>query len=116
MQESIDIVMLAYNRLDKLKESVEAIKKFTRYPYRLIIVDNGSTKSDIKEFIKKNADVPVFLKENLGCAAGYNRGFEYVKSDWWIRCDSDIIVFDNWLTKIMEYKNKYEKGELDVKE
>ena len=43
----IDIIITSYFRKDFTKKCIESIREFTKTPYRLIVVDNGSDKETV---------------------------------------------------------------------
>ena len=49
----IPIILLHHNEPEFLEICIESIKKNTKHPYEIIIVDNCSTE-EIKNRIKKN--------------------------------------------------------------
>ena len=51
--EPIDIVILTYNRLKYLQQTVDALFERTTYPFRLTIVDNNS-EADVRSYLEKN--------------------------------------------------------------
>lgn len=112
----IDIVLVTFNRLDFLKTTVKAIYHRTRYPHRLIVVDNASTDGKTQAWLKHariNGFVSehVFLEENKGLAAGFSAGFKLVKSDYFICTQDDLIPPDLkpcWLERMYELFKKYE--------
>ncbi|MDD5006369.1 MAG: glycosyltransferase [Candidatus Omnitrophica bacterium] len=77
-KSDLAIIMPVLNCLNYTKQMLPTIK--TKHPYRLIIIDNGSTDGT-KEFF--NSGVRNFLidyfyfKENKGCAASWNYGIKY---------------------------------------
>ena len=88
------------------KTILEFLYLFTDYPFRLIVVDNGS-KDGSREFILKLEKEKliwkyVFNKENLLLAMAQTEGFKVVESDLFVVCDDDMIppMFKNlcWLT------------------
>lgn len=114
--EPIDIIFLTYNRLDYFKATVYHLINETKYPYRLIVVDN---KSDIEmiSFLQVNAqlfDSIIYNKKNEWTSA-FQKGIDNSKSDPFIVSDPDIIVpkFDGkcWLEKVITlHKNHSDIG------
>lgn len=94
----IIIVIVTYNRLDKLKKTLEAYDNQTMYPYELIVVDNFSTDGT-KEYLKKWVTCPSkFIKkvksldENLGGSGGFYVGEKEAINDganWVLVADDD---------------------------
>jgi len=105
----VDIILLTYQRLKFLKETIDEIEKRTQYPYRLIVVDNGSTDGT-REWLKElewdgRIWKYVFMKENCFMAESYARGFEEVESEYFIVTQDDIVppkVKPCWLTRMVK--------------
>lgn len=59
--EGIGIGITSYNRNDILKSTIEQIKKFTKRPYKLVIVDDGSLTpvENAKFRFSKNQGAPI---------------------------------------------------------
>lgn len=105
---TIDILVVTFQRLPYLKETIEAINKRTLWPYRLIVIDNASTDGT-KEWCKvesKTGGISRFiqLEENLGLAGALTEGLKYVKSEYFITTQDDIIPPDLkpcWLERML---------------
>jgi len=78
----------------------ERIRKFTKLPYELILIDNGSV--DGKELLKKYADVLITNENNLGFAKGCNQGFRISKGEWIACVNNDIFVWEGWLEALIK--------------
>ncbi len=112
--EPIDIMFLTYNRLEYFKATVYHLIKETRYPYKLIVVDN---KSDVEmvDFLQVNGqlfDNVIFNTKNEWTSA-FQKGIDVSKSDPFIVSDPDIIVpkFDGkcWLEKVITLHKIYDE-------
>ena len=108
INQTIDIILVTYQRLPYLKETVEAINKRTLYPFNLIVVDNASTDGT-KEWCKTQNKLGqishyVRLEDNRGLAIGLTEGLKYVKSEFFITTQDDIIPPDLrpcWLERLV---------------
>lgn len=106
------LMLVTYNRLDLTKRMLDNLFKNTNHPYRLIIIDNGSsdkTPEWLKGLSKDNAhckDIELCLcKKNYGIAIGRNLGLEIANkySDPYLSTiDNDIEVPEGWLTNCIE--------------
>ena len=112
----ISAVVVTFNKLELLKECIEAIKKQSILPDRIIIVDNNSTDGT-KEFLIEEATndqliVPLLLEENIGGAGGFNRGIkkamEYRSDFVWVM-DDDTIPSVTALENLIKAKNEIGK-------
>lgn len=102
-KKKVGCVIVTYNRVDLLKQCIEAVLK-QDYPLdKIIIIDNCST-DDTKEYLDRiegNNIICYRLEKNLGGAGGFNFGIkEAIKFDLqylWIM-DDDTIVESNSLS------------------
>lgn len=93
----IDVVIVTYNRIDKLKKALKAFEKQSAMPGKIVIVNNNSTDgtADYLEKWKEKADkfqkVVLNLSENVGGSGGFYAGINYLvnnNSDWiWVSDD-----------------------------
>lgn len=104
------IMLVTYNRLDLTKRMLDSLIKNTDSPYRLIIVDNGSTDGTV-EWLKDfslNKTFPIYLhfnNKNLGIACGRNRAMKIAdqfNDPWLSTVDNDIEFVPNWLSKCLD--------------
>jgi len=99
----IAAVLVTYNRLSLLQESVEAIASQTVKADVLIVVNNGSTDGTF-EWLNKQNNITAINKNNDGSAGAYyagikhayNKGFNYI----WLM-DDDGIPFNNALEELV---------------
>lgn len=106
---SVDIVLITWKREWMTFMAIEAIKKNTTTPYKLIIIDNGSSK-EAQEVYASRADIYLKLDKNVGLEAAKNIGMNFVTSDLFVSMDNDILVYDynpDWLSQLIELMNKY---------
>ncbi len=91
---TVDIIVVTYNRIEYFKTFVEFLYTFTKTPFRLIVVDNGSmdgTRELILDLEKKDIVWKhVFNNKNLKLAAAQTEGFKCVESDLFIVVDDDM--------------------------
>ena len=78
-----NITVVTYNRLDLTKKCLESLQNNTMYPYKLTIIDNGSTDGTL-EWLEDNQYNFISLGENLGIAKGYNLGWYLGPKDYYV--------------------------------
>lgn len=107
MEKVCDIVIAVWNLKEKTEVCIESIIKHTKFPYRIIIVDNGSedpTKSYLED-LKNDARIPAYLlirnEENRGATKAFNQGMEASSASYILLINNDTIVTDGWLTEMM---------------
>jgi GT2 family glycosyltransferase len=96
----VSIVIPAFNQLGYCRECVESILVNTGFPYRLILVDNGSTDGVGEYFESIATAIVVHTGENLGFPAGVNRGLAHADGHV-LLLNSDTIVPRGWLTRLV---------------
>lgn len=94
-QKKIDIILTTYQRLHLLKITVNAINVRTRYPYRLIVVDNNSTDGT-QDWLREQhdrgiIDEVILSDRNLGLGGAFKEGLRKVKSEYFICTVDDVI-------------------------
>ena len=103
----VTAVVVTYNRLELLKENIEALKRQTVSNLKILIVDNNSSDGT-GEFLKnlhcENVDV-LYLDENIGGAGGFFYGMKKAYEDGadavWIM-DDDTIPNEDALKRLLE--------------
>jgi GT2 family glycosyltransferase len=102
----VNITMLSFNRLSFTKRSIEALYEYTSYPFRLVVVDNGSdaeTVAWLKESRKQGLiDVLILNAENRGVATAANQGWRAFSSSYYVKLDNDIVIQKSgWLAELV---------------
>jgi len=86
-----DVVMVTYRNQKGLKETIDYFNKFFKDQVRLIVVNNDVRDKPTVDYLESLSNVKTMHLSNVGCAEGYNTAFEYVKSDWFVRNDDDML-------------------------
>ncbi|MEG6570381.1 glycosyltransferase [Thermoanaerobacterium thermosaccharolyticum] len=95
------IIILTYNQIDYTKMCIESIRKYTKTPYEIIVVDNGSSDGTI-EYLESQNDIKLIKnRENRGFAAGCNQGISIAEGEYIILLNNDTIVTENWLSNLL---------------
>ena len=102
----VDIVVPVYDGLHVLVHCLNSIILRTNWPFKLIIIDDCSPDTATKEWLKTWGDANpnhtvLFNKKNRGFASTVNRGIEYGDSPYICVMNSDVIVTQNWLFKMI---------------
>lgn len=103
-------VIVTYNRLEMLKECIDALLNQTYSLDRILIINNNSTdgtKEYLDGLVKENKKVQALhLNENIGGAGGFHRGVKEAYEqgyDWiWIM-DDDAEPDINCLHRLMDF-------------
>ena len=102
MNSKTSIIILTYNNLDKTRDCIESIRKYTdKDSYEIIVVDNNST-DDTKLFLEDQDDIKVIFNEsNVGFPMGCNIGIANAEETYDILLlNNDTIVTKNWLSNL----------------
>lgn len=93
--EGTSICVLAMNKPDILKQTIDAIGSYAVQPYEVIIVDNGSNDPRAIEYLDhlSQSDITVIRNEtNSGLSIGTNQGLEAGQYDCLIHLDDDCLI------------------------
>lgn len=96
----VSIIILTMNQLKYTKMCINSIKRYTKYPYELIVVDNGST-DDTPSYLGKLDAKVIYNKENKGFAGGCNQGIRIARGAYMLLLNNDTIVTDGWLKRLV---------------
>lgn len=102
-KSAVNIGMITYNRLEFTQQAIEALVKFTDYPYILTVVDNKSedgTREYLQEQKRKGIIKNlVLLDENIGVAKASNIAWSLEPdAGYYLKLDNDIVIQKNgWL-------------------
>lgn len=97
------ICILNLNRYKALDNLLTSIKKFTKLPYEILILDQNSDE-DTKRYLKSLNDdkIKVFYSDkNIGCSGGRKYLIEKAKGDYIVQLDNDLEVKESWLEKLI---------------
>lgn len=100
----IDIVVTCWKREWMTEICLQSLRRNTKTPYRLIVVDNGSGYW-LQETLVNTADVYLKLDRNYGLEYAKNLGMYFVESKYFVSMDNDILVYNydpDWLSQIIE--------------
>ncbi|MDD5423586.1 MAG: glycosyltransferase family 2 protein [Candidatus Omnitrophica bacterium] len=102
-----DIIIPVWNEHEMTRECVESIQKHAGYPFRLIIIDNGSetaTKSYLDSLCaKKETEITLVRNpENLGFVKAVNQGLKLSDSRYACLMNNDTIATAGWLKEMVD--------------
>ncbi|WP_243370205.1 glycosyltransferase [Geotalea sp. SG265] len=111
-EQPIDIIFLTYNRPSYFQQALNALIANTRYPYRLIVVDNHSN-DEMATYLQQ---VSIFfdhliVNDDNYFTTAFRRGIQVATSDPYVVSDPDILVPDLqgkcWLEQLVEMHHRY---------
>lgn len=117
--DSLGIIIVTYNRLEKLKNTLEAYKNQLYKPKYILVIDNNSTDNTniFLDKWKKEDNINIVYKspENLGGSGGFCKGMELAMSldaDWIWVADDDAYPKEDCLLNIHNFiKNNISEDE-----
>jgi len=104
------ICIVNYKTVDLTRLCLRSIRKFTRYPYEVIVVDNNSQDESL-EYLKSLKWIRLIERDNSNDESGghshslaLDEGLSCCNSEFFISMHSDTFVRkENWLTELMRY-------------
>ncbi len=114
--QKIAVVLVTFNRLEKLKIALECYEKQQYSIEKMLLVDNCSTDGTVeylKEWVGKKGNFArevIFLPENTGGAGGFGSGMEYalhqidkkkLSADWILVSDDDAFPQPDAIQKLI---------------
>lgn len=106
----ISCVMCVYNTKESyLREAIESILNQTFADFELIIVDDGSNHSHVKETILSYKDerIKYLYQENAGISNARNFGNQYAQGEYVAVMDSDDIALPNRFEEEVRYLDEH---------
>jgi len=100
VRRAVSIIIPAHNQLECCRQCVDSILSNTEGPYKLILVDNGSTDGVSEYFDSVPNATVVHSEANLGFPAGVNLGLAHAEGHV-LLLNSDTIVPRDWLTRLL---------------
>jgi GT2 family glycosyltransferase/Tfp pilus assembly protein PilF len=105
--ELASIIILCCNELEYTRQCLESVLRWTRPPYELILVDNGSTDGTL-EYLRTIEGPPVRVQvirneSNLGYSAGCNQALARSSGRYLVFLNNDTIVTEGWLDRLIAW-------------
>ena len=106
----VSIVILSYNRLADLRETIEYCRTYTYPELELLVVDNHSTDGSI-DYINSLEERfgRIILNQNTGSAEGHSVGMRAAKGQYIITMDDDAFVEDKAIYKMVKLFENHPK-------
>jgi len=100
------IILLNWNNGQDTKECLDSLERNSSFPYKVIIVDNGSEDGSGE---KLQREFPqhhfIFNQENLGFAGGNNVGIRYAldhEADYVLLLNNDTVAENNFIEPLLK--------------
>jgi GT2 family glycosyltransferase len=102
----VSLVVLNWNGYDDTHECLLSLQKVAYPRYNVLVVDNASSDDSPARIVANHPDVElIHCTENLGIAAGYNRGIEAALArgaDHVVVMNNDLIFDPQFLDRMVE--------------
>jgi glycosyltransferase involved in cell wall biosynthesis len=104
------IIVPCWNQLEFTRHCVNALRRYTRQPWELVVVDNGSTDGtrDYLAGVQDMSPVPVRIvanNQNLGFPAAINQGLRLAHGEYLVLLNNDVVVTEGWLDHLIALAN-----------
>jgi len=100
MSKEIDVCVVTYNRLSYLQKCVWSIIASTRRPYRIHVIDDGSTDGSREwlQYMKESGKIfnYIFNEENLGSAGSLNKVIDSTETQYITVTFDDMYFHRGW--------------------
>ena len=120
---NVDVVIVTYNRLDKLEKALACYEKQTKSFRNLIVVNNHSndgTFEYLKDWKNENATFAkhvVNMDDNLGGSGGFYAGQKYAMSlnpDWIYLADDDAYAEPDMMEQFYKFCDTHDADKLSA--
>ena len=100
------VIVPCFNQLEFTRQCVTALVRYTRLPWELIVVDNGSTDGTAIYLagVQDASPIPITVVSNptnRGYPTAVNRGLFAALGDFLVVLDNDAVVTDGWLDQLV---------------
>lgn len=99
---TVDLVVPVHDNKEMTRSFLHSLKRMTRHPYRLILVDNGS--KDLPDDLVDGFEKGQIIRnsKNLGFAGGCNTGIKAGRSPLVAVMNNDLILTEGWLGRLTQ--------------
>ena len=102
-----DIIIPIWDQLEFTRDCVKSIVENTKYPFRLILIDNGSaqkTQIYLRSLLNQpNPEVRLIRnEENLGFVKAVNQGLKASDAPYICVMNNDTVAADGWLAEMID--------------
>lgn len=107
----LSIIIVSYNTKDLLDQCIASIKTSKmNFPYEVIVVDNASHDDSVEMLETKYPEVKLIKnKENRLFAIPNNQGAEIATGEYLFLLNSDTIVYDDNIARLVDYMDSVDK-------
>jgi len=106
------IIVVNWNRKALLSRCLHSLKIHLRFPYEVVVVDNGSTDGSPELLKKKFPEVKIIEnKENVGFARANNQALNYLhneglKANYVLFLNNDVVLKDDSIQRLIDFMDE----------
>lgn len=107
-----DIIIPIWDQMRVTKDCIDSVVRNTKYPYRLILMDNASEEETRRylESVRDNKALDVTLirnDKNLGFVKAVNQALKVSQSPYVCVFNNDTIATPGWLEEMVEFAESH---------
>ena len=105
----LSIVIVNWNTVDLTKQTLESVfKETTAFDYEVLVVDNNSADNSVEMIKKDFPQVKLIVNpDNRGFGKANNQALKIAQGDYLMLLNSDTIVQDKALEKLVSYLDQH---------
>tara|TARA_B100000315_G_C14166872_1_gene402706 strand:+ start:78 stop:587 length:510 start_codon:yes stop_codon:yes gene_type:complete len=103
----VSIIIPVFNGEKTIRECLKGVLNSDYKPFEIIVVDDGSMDKTL-EIVKNFGRVKLLTQTNSGSATAKNHGARNAKGEFFYFLDSDVVIFKDTISKLVETANKFE--------
>lgn len=108
MNKTVTGCIVTYNNIATIDNAIDSLLRCTEAPFRLYVVDNGSTDGTTEHIEKTYPEVTVIKSgSNVGFGAGHDLIMDRLDSDYHVIINPDIIVKDDVISILGDYMEQH---------
>ncbi len=104
---ALSVVVVTYNALPHIEQCLDSVRGL-----ETVVVDHGSTDGTVEHVRERFPGVRLVEQENLGLAAGWNRGLRDVSGDWVLILNADAWMSDGAVDALVEHGEEHPEAAL----
>ena len=116
MQGLTSIIILTYNQVEYTKLCVKSIESHAVFGHEIIFVDNASTDGSVDYFTllteKNEKYILIKNNENLGYAAGNNKGLQSARGEFVLIMNNDVLITKGSIDTLLQVLKEDKKTAL----
>ena len=101
----VSVVVVTLNALPYLERCLESVRG-----YETVVVDHGSTDGTLELVRERFPEVRLVEQENLGLAAGWNRGMREASGRWFLILNADAWVVGDAVDRLVEFADAHRRA------